>query len=75
LKPTSDGKWAHIVCALAIPEVKFENVQKREPINAYRITSERSKLVSSHFVHRSLEKTLKFKTYHFVFSDLKHLKS
>ncbi|XP_021363141.1 uncharacterized protein LOC110456629 isoform X2 [Mizuhopecten yessoensis] len=44
LKPTSDGKWAHIVCALAIPEVKFENIQKREPINAYKITSERSKL-------------------------------
>lgn len=44
LKPTSDGKWAHIVCALSIPEVKFENIQKREPINAYKITSERSKL-------------------------------
>jgi hypothetical protein len=33
LKPTTNGKWAHIVCALTIQEIKFDNIPKREPIN------------------------------------------
>ena len=33
LKPTNDGRWAHVVCALAIREVKFEEVQKREAVD------------------------------------------
>ena len=28
LKPTSDGNWAHIICALTIREVKFEDIQR-----------------------------------------------
>lgn len=37
LKPTSDGRWAHIICALTIREVKFEHIQKREPINVSQV--------------------------------------
>ncbi|XP_045160410.1 uncharacterized protein LOC123525433 isoform X2 [Mercenaria mercenaria] len=44
LKPTRDGKWAHIVCALAIKEVKFEDIQRREPINTSNITYARIRL-------------------------------
>lgn len=33
LKPTScPGKWAHVSCALWIPEVSFESVEEMEPI-------------------------------------------
>lgn len=40
LKPTSDGRWAHIVCALCIPEVVFEHVTAREPVNVANNISE-----------------------------------
>lgn len=50
LKPTSNGKWAHVVCALTITEVKFENILKREPINIDEIISNRVKLVSSRWL-------------------------
>lgn len=46
LKPTSNGKWAHIVCALAITEIKFDNIPKREPINIEGIITNRVRLVS-----------------------------
>ena len=32
MKRTSDGKWAHVVCALYIPEVRFGNTSTKEPI-------------------------------------------
>lgn len=44
LKPTTNGKWCHVVCALTLPEVKFVNIQKREPINVDTITVERARL-------------------------------
>ncbi|XP_061191463.1 lysine-specific demethylase 4A-like [Saccostrea echinata] len=44
LKPTSNGKWAHIVCALTITEVKFDNIPKREPINIDGILTNRVRL-------------------------------
>ncbi|XP_060556454.1 uncharacterized protein LOC132717074 isoform X2 [Ruditapes philippinarum] len=44
LKPTKDGQWAHIVCALTIKEVKFEDIQRREPINTSNITIARIRL-------------------------------
>lgn len=47
LKPTTDGKWAHVVCALTITEIKFDNILKREPINIDGIISNRVKLVST----------------------------
>ncbi|XP_038075138.1 lysine-specific demethylase 4A-like isoform X2 [Patiria miniata] len=44
LKQTTNGRWAHIVCAMAIPEVTFEDVQAREPINIDKISPARLKL-------------------------------
>ena len=45
LKLTTSGRWAHIVCAMAIPEVLFEDVKAREPINIEKISPARLKLV------------------------------
>ncbi|KDO20918.1 hypothetical protein SPRG_14149 [Saprolegnia parasitica CBS 223.65] len=33
LKPTSDRRWAHAICALAIPELTFRDVPTLEPID------------------------------------------
>ncbi|XP_014668968.1 PREDICTED: lysine-specific demethylase 4A-like isoform X2 [Priapulus caudatus] len=44
LKPTTGGGWAHIVCALVIPEVGFVDADKREPISVTRITPARLRL-------------------------------
>ena len=46
MQPTTSGRWCHVVCALGIPEVFFEDVEARKPINVKAITSERKKLVS-----------------------------
>ncbi|XP_042307479.1 lysine-specific demethylase 4C isoform X3 [Sceloporus undulatus] len=44
LKQTSDKKWAHVMCAIAIPEVRFGNVTERTPIDTSRIPLQRLKL-------------------------------
>ncbi|XP_048359388.1 lysine-specific demethylase 4C isoform X2 [Sphaerodactylus townsendi] len=44
LKPTTDKKWAHVMCAIAIPEVRFGNVTERTPIDTSRIPLQRLKL-------------------------------
>ncbi|XP_053558540.1 lysine-specific demethylase 4C [Bombina bombina] len=44
LKQTTDNKWAHVICALAIPEVRFKNVTERSPIDTSKIPPERLKL-------------------------------
>ena len=41
LKRTESGGWAHVVCALYIPEVRFENVSTMEPINFSDVPNER----------------------------------
>ncbi|KAI4366032.1 hypothetical protein MLD38_021959 [Melastoma candidum] len=33
MKPTVDGQWAHVVCAVFVPEVFFEDAEGREGIN------------------------------------------
>lgn len=45
LKRTTSGRWAHIVCAMAIPEVLFEDVKARDSINIENISPARLKLV------------------------------
>ncbi|XP_066576461.1 lysine-specific demethylase 4C isoform X2 [Amia ocellicauda] len=44
LKQTIDNKWAHVMCAVALPEVKFTNETERNPIDTSRIPLQRYKL-------------------------------
>ncbi|XP_077574862.1 lysine-specific demethylase 4C [Stigmatopora nigra] len=44
LKKTQNDKWAHIMCAVALPEARFSNEVKRGPIDTSRIPMQRYKL-------------------------------
>ncbi|XP_061485531.1 lysine-specific demethylase 4C isoform X2 [Rhineura floridana] len=44
LKQTTDRKWAHVMCAIAIPEVRFVNVIERTPVDTSSIPLQRLKL-------------------------------
>nr|XP_055061475.1 lysine-specific demethylase 4C isoform X2 [Misgurnus anguillicaudatus] len=44
LKRTSDNRWAHVMCAVGLPEVKFIDVVKRAPIDVSAIPVQRYKL-------------------------------
>lgn len=46
LKRTDNGGWAHVVCALYIPEVRFGNVATMEPIILALVPQERYNKVS-----------------------------
>lgn len=43
MKRTDGMGWAHIVCALYIPEVRFGNVTTMEPIVLQQVPNERYK--------------------------------
>ena len=46
MKPTDDGRWAHVSCALWIPEVDFGCKSVREPvINVEKVAAARWKLL------------------------------
>ena len=47
LKETDGGQWAHLVCAVSIPDVTLADSDKKEPIVTEKITRARRKLVSS----------------------------
>ena len=49
LKPTDNSGWAHVVCALYIPEVRFGNVTTMEPIILNQIPQERFNKVWHNF--------------------------
>ncbi|XP_037654447.1 lysine-specific demethylase 4C isoform X2 [Choloepus didactylus] len=44
LKQTTNNKWAHVMCAVAVPEVRFINVPERTQIDVGRIPLQRLKL-------------------------------
>nr|XP_054514643.1 lysine-specific demethylase 4C isoform X5 [Pan troglodytes] len=46
LKQTKNNKWAHVMCAVAVPEVRFTNVPERTQIDVGRIPLQRLKLKS-----------------------------
>ena len=50
LKRTDTGSWAHVVCALYIPEVRFGNVSTMEPIVLGLVPQERYLKVSANLV-------------------------
>ncbi|XP_039240440.1 lysine-specific demethylase 4C isoform X4 [Pipra filicauda] len=56
LKQTTDKKWAHVICAIAIPEVRFGNVTERTPIDTSRIPLQRLKLGRKREVEQSVWK-------------------
>ncbi|EPS65692.1 hypothetical protein M569_09086, partial [Genlisea aurea] len=37
-KPTTDGRWAHLVCSIYVPEVFFSDPENREGIDCRRVT-------------------------------------
>ncbi|KAA8526729.1 hypothetical protein F0562_009042 [Nyssa sinensis] len=41
MKPTTDGRWAHLVCALFVPEVFFTDPEGREGIDCSKIPPRR----------------------------------
>ncbi|KAL5804874.1 hypothetical protein ACOSQ3_031674 [Xanthoceras sorbifolium] len=41
LKPTKDGSWAHVVCAVFVPEVFFDDPEGREGINCSKVPKTR----------------------------------
>lgn len=41
MKPTGDGRWAHIVCALFVPEVFFKDPEGREGIDCSKVPARR----------------------------------
>ncbi|XP_020591752.1 histone-lysine N-methyltransferase TRX1-like [Phalaenopsis equestris] len=48
MKPTTDGQWAHLACAIWIPETCLTDVKKMEPIDGVnRIHKDRWKLLCS----------------------------
>ena len=49
LKITDGGRWAHLVCALAIPEVTLGDPSTRGPVLTEGLTRARRKLVSVFF--------------------------
>ncbi|XP_019707927.1 histone-lysine N-methyltransferase TRX1 [Elaeis guineensis] len=48
IKPTTDGRWAHLTCAMWIPETCLLDVKRMEPIDGIsRINKDRWKLLCS----------------------------
>ncbi|XP_067168690.1 lysine-specific demethylase 4B isoform X2 [Apteryx mantelli] len=44
LQMTTDGRWVHIICAIAVPEARFLNVIERHPVDISAIPEQRWKL-------------------------------
>ncbi|XP_072443381.1 lysine-specific demethylase 4C-like isoform X2 [Chiloscyllium punctatum] len=57
LKQTTDKRWAHVMCAVAIPEARFVNVVDRSPVDVTRISLQRLKLKCV-FCRKRVKKTL-----------------
>uniref|UniRef100_A0A8C5TY79 [histone H3]-trimethyl-L-lysine(9) demethylase n=1 Tax=Malurus cyaneus samueli TaxID=2593467 RepID=A0A8C5TY79_9PASS len=44
LQMTTDGRWVHVICAIAVPEARFLNVMERHPVDISAIPEQRWKL-------------------------------
>ncbi|KAJ6655763.1 hypothetical protein lerEdw1_004816 [Lerista edwardsae] len=54
LQRTTDGRWVHVICAIAVPEARFLNVIERHPVDITAIPEQRWKLhfaVKLSYVH------------------------
>lgn len=45
LKPTDTARWAHLVCAVSIPEVIIGDPRRKEPVEMEALPRSRRKLV------------------------------
>ncbi|XP_054982901.1 lysine-specific demethylase 4B isoform X2 [Sorex araneus] len=44
LQMTTDRRWIHVICAIAVPEVRFVNVMERRPVDISAIPEQRWRL-------------------------------
>ncbi|KAL1023301.1 hypothetical protein UPYG_G00038920 [Umbra pygmaea] len=44
LKMTTDNRWVHVICAMAVAEVRFVNAVEREPVDVSAIPESRKSL-------------------------------
>uniref|UniRef100_A0A8C7AVV3 [histone H3]-trimethyl-L-lysine(9) demethylase n=1 Tax=Neovison vison TaxID=452646 RepID=A0A8C7AVV3_NEOVI len=47
LQMTTDRRWIHVICAIAVPEARFLNVMERHPVDISAIPEQRWKLVGA----------------------------
>lgn len=74
LKRTDSGSWAHVVCALYIPEVVFGNNRKMEPIVTSKLPRERfSKVRTMHMYAYDL--LIHMHVYTFKLKAVLHIKT
>ncbi|XP_062965711.1 lysine-specific demethylase 4B isoform X3 [Cynocephalus volans] len=45
LQMTTESRWIHVICAIAVPEVRFLNVIERHPVDISAIPEQRWKLL------------------------------
>ncbi|XP_012680815.2 lysine-specific demethylase 4B [Clupea harengus] len=45
LKMTTDSRWVHVICAIAVPEARFVNATEREPVDVTAIPDTRKGLI------------------------------
>ncbi|KAK3523431.1 hypothetical protein QTP86_032822, partial [Hemibagrus guttatus] len=55
LKRTTDDRWAHVMCAVGLPEVKFTDIVKRSPIDISAVPAQRYKLKCI-YCHKRMKK-------------------
>ncbi|XP_060772659.1 lysine-specific demethylase 4C isoform X2 [Neoarius graeffei] len=55
LKRTTDNRWAHVMCAVGLPEVKFIDVVERSPIDISAVPAQRYKLKCI-YCHKRMKK-------------------
>ncbi|KFV61691.1 Lysine-specific demethylase 4B [Dryobates pubescens] len=44
LQMTTDGRWVHVICAIAVPEARFVSIIERHPVDISAIPEQRWKL-------------------------------
>lgn len=52
LKTTTDNRWVHVICAIAVAEVRFVDAVKREPVDVSAIPDTRKSL-KCNFCHKT----------------------
>ncbi|XP_062864359.1 lysine-specific demethylase 4C [Trichomycterus rosablanca] len=55
LKRTADNRWAHVMCAVCLPEVKFLNIVKRSPVDVGAVPAQRYRLKCI-YCHKRMKK-------------------